>query len=75
MDLSHKLVRFARDYRAGMQPLTAGSFQPSHKPANTNGELSFMLIEYGILPPGTLFHSEKTSTGIRQRRFLNACRL
>ena len=34
----------------------AGSFQPSHDPANTKGESSFMLIEYGILPPGT-FHS------------------
>jgi hypothetical protein len=25
----------------------AGSFHPSHKPAKTNGELSFMPIEYG----------------------------
>ncbi len=56
----HKLIRFAGDYRAGMHPFIhspfAGSFQPSHNPANTKGESSFMLIEYGILPPGP-FHS------------------
>src|ERR1700676_4805439 len=51
-----------------------GSFQPSHKPANTNGESSFMLIECGILPPGTFFHSKNPSAGTRQGRFLNACR-
>jgi hypothetical protein len=58
VDLPHKFVWFAGDNRAGMQPSpVAGSFHPSHNPAKTNGESSFMLIEYGILPPGTFFHS------------------
>jgi hypothetical protein len=52
----------------------AGSFHPSHNPANTNGESSFILIEYGILPPGTFFHSKKPSAGTRHRRFISACR-
>jgi hypothetical protein len=33
-----------------------------------------MLIDYGILPPRTFFHSQNPSRGIKQRRFLNACR-
>src|ERR1700676_2950331 len=32
----------------------AGSFQPSHKPANTNGAPSFMPIAYGIFPANDL---------------------
>ena len=35
----------------------AGFFQPSQRPAKTNGESSFIPIEYGILPPTTFFHS------------------
>ena len=32
----------------------AGSFHPSHRPANTNGASSFMPIAYGIFPPDEL---------------------
>jgi hypothetical protein len=35
---------------------------------------SFMPNKYGIFPPGTFFHSKKSSAGTRQRRFPNACR-
>jgi hypothetical protein len=31
--------------------------------------LSFVLIEYGIFPPGTFFHSKKPSAGIKHRAF------
>jgi len=50
----------------------AGSFQPSHKPANTNAESSFMLIEYVNFAAENFLPLIKTMTGIKQRRFLNA---
>src|SRR5262249_35412803 len=38
--------------------LVAGSFHPSQRPANTNGESSFIPMAQGIFPPTTFFHSD-----------------
>jgi hypothetical protein len=68
----HVIVRIgAGGYRGSFATLVFGDNKPLigachdrrvdliylHRPANTNGESSFIPIAYGIFPPTTFFHS------------------